>query len=290
MWGMQNKSNVVGAGIGMFSFAAMRRISPRLAALNSGVAGVKMACDLIYRFAAIPSLFVYMKVYRDCQTFMLPIFYSDMISMHYASPFGLKAMEIIGEMRGPGGGNEARLTALINAPAGVATMMAPSPEADPAASPSSSSSSESSFQDSHGIADPYAEYEAAHGASRGDQDTQRELGAHLRSQEAWAVPSREPVADAWGAPSRQVPPGDAWAAPSGQQSTDPWAVPNREQPADPWAAPSREPAPAQWGSTGQESTPSSGAGMWGVPDQQSDGVGRPRTRKTWDEIRAARNE
>lgn len=255
----------------MFSFAAMRRISPRLAAINSGAAGVKMACDLIYKFAAIPSLFVYLKVYRDCQTFMLPIFYADMISMHYASPFGTKAGEIIREMRVPGGGSETRLTALINAPAAGVPTGTPSIGSDSTASPSSSSSDSSFQQDAHGIADPYAQYEALHGAS----DPQRELGAHLRSQDAWAVPSREPAADAWGAPSRQQPGADAWAAPSRQQPvTDPWAVPSREQ------------APDPWGSTGQESTPSSGAGMWGVPDEQSAGVGRSRTRKTWDEIRA----
>jgi len=279
MWGMQNKSNVIGAGIGMFSFAAMRRISPKFAALNPGA---KMASNLIYRYAAIPSLFVYMKVYRDCQTFMLPIFYTDMISMHYSSPFGTKAADIIGEMRR--GNSETRLTALINTPAAgqpiapIAGTPATGSDAKASStdSPSfsssdytSSSSQESkdewgSSLESQPFVDPYAKFEATHQAApsrdqRGANDAwmqERELGMLGRSQDPWGVTGRQQE----NVGSSQ----DAWVGASASGSEQPVGL---------------------WASHGQESTHAPGEGMWDDMSQSS-GVGKSRTRKTWDDIRA----
>lgn len=274
MWGMQNKSNVVGAGIGMFTFAAMRRIAPRLAAVNpSG----KVAFNLIFRYAAIPSLFVYMKVYRDSQTFMLPIFYTDMISMHYASPFGTKAADIIGEMRR--GNSETRLTALINTPA-AGQPMAPIAAGTPAKTGSDAKASSSSTSPSFSF--PSSDNTSSFSSSEskdewGSSPESQPFGFEATNQ---AGPSRDErgATDAWIQERSQDPWGDTGRGTQGENvdrsSQDEWGGgSSQEQPAGLWASP------------GQESTYAPGEGMWGDMSQSS-GVGKSRTRKTWDEIRA----
>eukprot|EP00397_Hematodinium_sp_SG-2012_P042460 GEMP01046972.1.p1 GENE.GEMP01046972.1~~GEMP01046972.1.p1 ORF type:complete len:259 (+),score=71.37 GEMP01046972.1:43-819(+) len=96
-FGMQNRATLVGAAFGMLSYVGIRRVAPRLALAQPAL---KTVGDALHKWAAIPALLVYLRVYRDYQLFMLPIFYNEIMRNEEGTPFAKVAIDVVNGMRG----------------------------------------------------------------------------------------------------------------------------------------------------------------------------------------------
>lgn len=147
IYALRNRSNVIGGGFGLMTYISTRRLAHRV---SIRFPQYKNQCDLYSRFAAIPSLLLYVRVFQGQQAVMLPAFYTDLIAQEDKSAFGNKAVEILREIRGAG--SEARITAMVHTPAPSSGSIDAHDDGS-SISGFSSSSGSSSVQ---AIADPWA--------------------------------------------------------------------------------------------------------------------------------------